>query len=536
MCPFDDDDELNVLKPKAIKLWHTHQSVLSERDALAARVKELEAQVAKSNRARFGTSSERSKPEDKPAGADATAGQSANKSEDKPKPEHKGHGRREQPHLTLETVEHKLEGDALICEHCGDTLERFEAGDEVSREIDVLRRRFRELEHRRWKYRCRCGMCVRTAPPPLKLKAGNLYSIAFGVHAAALKYDQHQPLVRQARVMQAEGLRIDDQTIWDQVDSVAFWSQGAYRAIKLQVLTAQVVGADETTWRLMDTTDKAKTHTSKWWVWGVRAPNAVFYHLDESRSADAGAKLLADYHGVVMCDGYIAYVTLAARYPDLLLAHCWSHIRRDFFEIENQVAGASEGMLRLIDELFAIDSEANKLGEVLLAQATSEGERALAAKGAEAMLLAARTERSSKVLERLRDKSNAIRRSQPEDSALCKACTKMEKQWEGLTLFVKHAKVPLHNNAMEQSHRGPVSGRNNHQGSRSKRGTEVSAILYTLVESAKLAGVDPERYLLLCVRRRLMDKVAVTPSEVTVAMLMEDCELSAQEAQAALAG
>ncbi len=76
--------------------------------------------------------------------------------------------------------------------------------------------------------------------------------------------------------------------------------------------------------------------------------------------------------------------------------------------------------------------------------------------------------------------------------------------------------------------------RNNHQGSRSERGTRVSAILYTLVESATLAGVDPERYLLLCVRRALMRKSPVAPREVTVAMLVEDCELSEEQARSVL--
>jgi transposase len=120
------------------------------------------------------------------------------------------------------------------------------------------------------------------------------------------------------------------------------------------------------------------------------------------------------------------------------------------------------------------------------------------------------------------------------ESALYKACAKMVNQWEGLVLFARHPSVPLHNNETEQSQRGPVIGRNNHQGSRSERGTRVSAILYTLVESAKLAGVDPERYLLLCVRRALMDKSPVTPSEVTTAMLVEDCELSEEQARSAL--
>jgi transposase len=287
---------------------------------------------------------------------------------------------------------------------------------------------------------------------------------------------------------------------------------------------------------MMDTTSKAKEHTSKWWVWAVRAPNAVVYHLDEHRSKDAAATLLSNYHGVVMCDGYVAYLSLANQYPDVLLAHCWSHIRREFHELEERTKGASEGMLALIDELFAIDREAKKLGEALLQKASSASERVLAETGAEAMLGAARKERSSQVLAQLIDKALAIGLSYPKENALYKACATMAKQWEGLTLFVRHPSVPLHNNSTEQSQRGPVIGRNNHQGSRSQRGTRVSAVLYTLVESAKLAGVDPERYLLLCVRRALMAKPPVTPSEVTVQMLIEDCALDEAQASSAIAG
>jgi transposase len=538
MCPFDDDDELSKLKPKAISLWYEHQSVVgkhakvqAERDALAARVKELEAQLARKNKALFGPTSERSKKD--PASAEPAASPEPSSSPQE-KPKQKGHGRREQPKLRVEPVEHTLEGDELLCDQCGGTFVLFEGQEETSREIDLLRREFVELLHKRLKYRCPCGACIRTAKAPLKLKEGNLYSIKFGAHVAAQKYDQHQPLERQARVMGSEGLVIDSQTLWDQTDSVAFWSIGAYNAIKAQVLSAEVVGADETQWRLMDTTSDAKTHSSKWWVWAVRAPNAVVYHLDEHRSKDAAATLLSTYHGVVMCDGYAAYSSLAKQFPDVLLAHCWSHIRREFYAIEESAAGASEGMLSLIDELFAIDREAKKLGAQLLEKATSDGERALAQKGAEAMLRHARSDRSTKVLAQLSEKAFAIGLMNSKESALYKACAKMVNQWEGLVLFARHPSVPLHNNATEQSQRGPVIGRNNHQGSRSERGTRVSAILYTLVESAKLAGVDPERYLLLCVRRALMDKSPVTPSEVTTAMLVEDCELSEEQARSAL--
>jgi transposase len=77
-----------------------------------------------------------------------------------------------------------------------------------------------------------------------------------------------------------------------------------------------------------------------------------------------------------------------------------------------------------------------------------------------------------------------------------KAVRYMLERWKGLTRFVDDPRVPLDNNAIERSLRGPVVGRKNHYGSRSWRGTQAAALFYTLCETAKLTGVDPQAYLL----------------------------------------
>jgi len=90
-------------------------------------------------------------------------------------------------------------------------------------------------------------------------------------------------------------------------------------------------------------------------------------------------------------------------------------------------------------------------------------------------------------------------------SGLRKAIEYMGGLWNGLLAFLDDPRTPLHNNASERALRGPVIGRVNHFGSRSKRGTEAAAILYSFVESAKLAGVEPSAYLehaVCCALRR----------------------------------
>ena len=191
-------------------------------------------------------------------------------------------------------------------------------------------------------------------------------------------------------------------------------------------------------------------------------------------------------------------------------------------------------MLTLIEELFRVDRVARAQGERLIKDASSEEDKARARGEAAAILRTERGEQSRDILGKIADKALHIGLASEPQSAAFKACATMSRQWEGLIRFVHNEQIPLHNNATEQSGRGPVLGRRTHQGSRSERGTEVAAILYTMCESAKLQQVDPECYMLLSVRRALLGKPPVTPSAVTQAMLIEDCELRPEQADAAL--
>ena len=90
----------------------------------------------------------------------------------------------------------------------------------------------------------------------------------------------------------------------------------------------------------------------------------------------------------------------------------------------------------------------------------------------------------------------------------------MVHMWPGLVLFLDNPLIPLDNNATERAARGPVVGRKNHYGSHSLRGTEVAATFYSLVESAKLNGLEPRFYLRVAVRAGLRHETVPLPHEV----------------------
>jgi transposase len=370
---------------------------------------------------------------------------------------------------------------------------------EDAEEITVVERRFVLVQHRRKTYRCACNGCIDTAPGPLRLATrpdvrGRRYAPEFAVEVAVNKYVDHLPLERQARVMSREGLTIESQTLWDQIEALARVLQPTYDALRRHVLAAPVVGADETWWRLLGGPER-----TRWWAWSVTRDDAVTYTILESRSQDAARQVLDGYRGIVVADGYGAYDALARAGPGFALAHCWAHVRRKFVEAEPHYPGPSAEVLDLIGQLYAVERACPRADP-----AASEETRA------EALALRARLrrEQSAPIVEAIRAWAHQ-QRALPE-SSLGKAIAYMLGLWRGLTRCLDDPRIPLDNNATERGLRGMVLGRKNHYGSRSKRGTEVAALFYSLIESAKLCGVEPKAYLLQATRAALENPGTVT--------------------------
>src|SRR3989475_8620419 len=263
----------------------------------------------------------------------------------------RGHGPRVQPSLPILDLIHELDEADLVCPKCGGPLVEMAGQTEDSEEVTVIERRFAILRHQRKKYRCACNGCIDTAPGPVKLQPGSRYSTAFAVEVAVNKYLDHLPLERQAHIMRREGLSIDSQTLWDQLDVLAGVLRPTYDALVRHVLKAEVVGADETWWRLMDTKG-----SKRWWVWSVSREDAVVYKTLPSRSQEAARQVLNGYRGIVLADGYAAYDALARAGPSFTLAHCWAHVRRKYVEAEPHYPDACREALDLIGRLYTLEA------------------------------------------------------------------------------------------------------------------------------------------------------------------------------------
>ena len=449
----------------------------------------LREQLAAMQKMAFGPSSEK-----RPRPKDDTTGETK-----KPR---RGHGPKEQPNLPIEVLTHTLPEEDRKCSICGKVL--VEMGDqaEESEEITVVRAEYKIIKHRRQKYRCQCNEQVLTTPGPVKLIPGGRYSVEFAEQVAEGKYLDHLPLERQARAMERAGLVIDSQTLWDQIEALARHLEPTYEALCSKVLEADVVYADETFWR-----NHENKNTGKWWSWCVASDEIATYRMLSSRSKKAAGMVLEGFEGIVMTDGYGAYQALERAGPDLHLAHCWAHVRRKFLEGEDAYPELSEHAVKQIGELFKIEQ-----GVPQARPGATDDER----EGILDLRRRLRQEKSKPIVKGLLEWALEHRGRVLPKSKMGKAIEYMLKLWVGLTRFLEDPRIPLDNNAAERALRGVVVGRKNHYGSRSKRGTEVAALFYTLFETAKLSRIDPRAYVIRAATRAIQHPGAVTlPSDLT---------------------
>jgi transposase len=454
----------------------------SDDPSVAAELRRIREILAQRERALFGESSER-RPDTNPKPEPAA----------KPKPQ--GHGPKAQPSLIEQPVEHELDVADRACSSCGGHLEEWRGKEETSEEIDVVGVQYILKKHLRKKYRCGCGAAVETAPlPEPRLVPGGRYSTRFALHVAISKYDDDLPLERLAQAMKRAGLDVESQTLWDYLWALYVVLKPVVDRLHVYATAQDVAVVDETTWPLLGVRGRK---SKAWYVVAIAVEKAIVYRIVHGRSKDDIASALLGFHGTAVTDGYAAYPAIAAERPGMLVAVCWAHARRKFVEAEKSYPAECAPILDDIGKLFAI-------------------ERALAEREADVEEIErVRQESSRPLVVALGER--AARTPHLANSSLGEALTYLRNQWTGLSRFLDDARLPLSTNEVERALRTPVLGRKNHYGSKSERGTEVSAAMYTLIETAKHLGLNPAAYLAATTAARLRGEPGPLPHEFAAA-------------------
>jgi transposase len=360
-------------------------------------------------------------------------------------------------------------------------------GFETNEIINVIQREYVLEIHKKKKYRCKCGDVVVTAPGPRPLIPGGRYSLEFGVQVAVDKFADHLPLSRQTKIAARAGLDVDTQTLWDQIRYLGSLLAPHHEKILQEILRQPMIHVDETRYFLMG---KGKTKTI--WDWVLASPCRSYHVLHPSRSRELPRKILQNYPGVCLVDGYSAYQSLQKEKPTWSLAFCWAHARRQFFRIRDLYPEEAEWMLDRIGELYAVEGDLPPPAPHGPSPPEVLAERK-----------AIRMERARPVVAAIRER--VWKNAGGPKNALRKAYRYLLNQWPGLVKFLEHPEVPLDNNPAERTLRCVAVGRKNYYGVRSWQGAKVAGIFYSLIETAKLCRVDPRAYLMEAARRVIAD-------------------------------
>jgi transposase len=272
-------------------------------------------------------------------------------------------------------------------------------------------------------------------------------------------------------------------TLADWVGSSVATAMPLVLAIRQHVFAAERIHCDDTTVPVLA---KEKTKIGRLWAhvrddrpFGRPDPPAVAFFYSPDRAGEHPERQLAMFAGIMQADAYAGFNRLydPSRKPGPIIeAACWAHARRKFYELaELTKAPMASEAVRRIDELFAIEREINGL--------TAEAR------------LAARRQRAAPIVAELEPWLRAQRDRVSGKSEIGKAIAYTLKRWTALTRFMADGRICLSNNAAERALRGIAVGRANWTFAGSDRGGERAAAVYTLIETAKLNGVDPQAWL-----------------------------------------
>jgi len=358
-------------------------------------------------------------------------------------------------------------------------------GEETSERLDVIPAQFRVIVTHRPKYACRsCQKAVVQASAPERLIKGGLPTEAMVAHVLVAKYAWHLPLYRQAQMLLAQGIDIKRAILAFWVGYAAAELAPVYLRLRELILGCTKIAVDET---VVPVLDPGRGCTKKGYFWAVARddrpwcgpdPPAVAYTYAPGRGAVHGLKLLDHYRGLVQCDGYAAYKTIAKADcgAAIMLAFCWAHLRRKFFDIaKDGNAPIAEEALERIARLYVI-------------------EKAIRGQSADARL-GVRQERSKPLVVELRAWLEQQLARVSGKSLVAEAIRYALHHWEGLTCFLDDGRVELDTNIVERSIRPIVLNRKNALFAGHDLGAENWACIASLIETCKLNGVDPQPYL-----------------------------------------
>jgi len=483
----DDIDLLKLLlADQAIKLDEAaidKERLLARNEQLESRVLTLQEQLNLAIARRYAASSEKISPDQYRLFDEAETDNEVEREDDEvivPAHTRKKGGRKKLPEtLPRIDVVHELSTDERVCPHDGAAL--AEIGEVTSEQLDIIPAKIQVIRHIRKQYACSCGQCIKTADLPKQPIPKSMASPGLLAHITVSKYQDALPLYRQETILRRIGVDIPRATLANWMIRSGMLIQPLINLMRDRLLEYDIIQMDETPVQVLKEPDKQAQSKSYIWLQrgGPPAQPVVLYDYDPGRSAQVPKRLLEGFKGYLQTDGYDGYNAVVAA-NGLVHVGCMAHARRRFSDAvkaqgRNKKRGKAHRGLALIRKLYRLERQARKL--------TAQDR------------YAKRQKHALPIMNEIRTWLNDVMPQIAPSSATGKALSYLNNEWGHLIRYLDDGRLEIDNNGAENAIRPFVLGRKNWLFSASVKGVKSSANLYSLIETAKVNGLEPYAYL-----------------------------------------
>jgi len=384
-------------------------------------------------------------------------------------------------------IVHDLAAEEKVC-GCGRELSRI--GEEVSEQLDIIPAKIQVLRHIRPKYACKAcegveddGPAVKIAPVLPQIVPKSIASPGLLAFILTAKFIDHTPFYRQEKQFLRLGVEISRTSMCSWAMQAAAACTPLLNLLRDEVLDGSYVNIDETTLQVLQEPGRDPTAKSYMWVFRRGDPErkVLIYQYHPTRSGDVARAFLGEFQGIVQTDGYSGYDFLD-HVRDIRHIGCWAHARRKFMDVinaqgKNRKTGAADVALSFISKLYKLEKEA----------------RAKELSPAEVYQM--RQAEAGPILAEMHQWLVKKSVQTPPKGLLGKAVSYALNQWPRLIGYLEDGQLAPDNNAAENAIRPFVVGRKNWLFSGTPEGAEASALLYSLIETAKANHLEPYAYL-----------------------------------------
>jgi transposase len=384
--------------------------------------------------------------------------------------------------LIRERIVHDLPEAEKHCDGCGKDLRLI--AEETSERYEYIPASVKIIEDVRKKYACDCT--VKAADKPAQPIEKSTAGASMLAHIIVSKFADHQPLHRQEKMWERQGVRISRKTMGGWLAPAKELIYPLYQLAKKVLFQSRVIGTDDTGVKVLDRKLPFARTGRIWPYLGDSQHPVVVLDYTPTRGRDGPAKFLNGYKGYLQADAYCVYDAFFKPARGLTEVGCMMHMRRYFFKALDSDQQRMGKALHLIARLYAVEDRAKGL---------SGPER-----------LALRQRLSGPVMTKLHQYLLEIRDVVLPKSPGAKAVRYALNQWEALTRFLEDGDLEIDNGATERANRDIAIGRGNWTFFGSDRGGETAAVLLSFVAMCKRSRVEPFAWF-----RDVLSRIATHP-------------------------